>query len=99
MRIGGVSSKDNTADILTKPLQPELHTRHIAPLFPNRDNNTLTQPLNPQASPEAHVQTTQDLHNMVTHIHYDNPPPLPPTSRQAHHNPALLRDVIITVVI
>ncbi len=32
MRIGGVSSANNTADILTKTLQPPLHTKHCAPL-------------------------------------------------------------------
>jgi hypothetical protein len=32
MRIGGVSSKDNTSDILTKSLQPPIHAKHCAPL-------------------------------------------------------------------
>ncbi len=32
MRIGGVSSKDNTADILTKTLQPPQHTKHCTHL-------------------------------------------------------------------
>jgi hypothetical protein len=32
MRIGGVSSKDNTADILTKTLQPPQHAKHCKPL-------------------------------------------------------------------
>ncbi len=32
MRIGGVSSANNTADILTKTLQPPLHAKHCAPL-------------------------------------------------------------------
>ena len=36
MRIGGVKSRDNTSDILTKSLQPDLHIRHTQPLFPNR---------------------------------------------------------------
>jgi hypothetical protein len=36
MRIGGVSSKHNTADILTKFLQPDLHTIHTSSLFPDR---------------------------------------------------------------
>ncbi len=36
MRIGGVSSKVNTADILTKSLQPDLHTTHTSSLFPDR---------------------------------------------------------------
>jgi hypothetical protein len=36
MRIGGVSSKNNTADILTKALQPDLHTRHTSFLLPKR---------------------------------------------------------------
>jgi hypothetical protein len=36
MRIGGVSSKHNTADILTKSLQPDLHTIHTSSLFPDR---------------------------------------------------------------
>ncbi len=32
MRIGGVSSANNTADILTKNLQPPIHAKHCAPL-------------------------------------------------------------------
>jgi hypothetical protein len=32
MRIGGVSSINNTADILTKTLQPPLHAKHCTPL-------------------------------------------------------------------
>jgi hypothetical protein len=32
MRIGGVSSANNTADILTKTLQPPIHAKHCAPL-------------------------------------------------------------------
>ena len=36
MRIGGVKSRDNTSDILTKSLQPDLHLIHTRPLFPNR---------------------------------------------------------------
>jgi hypothetical protein len=32
MRIGGVSSANNTSDILTKTLQPPIHAKHCAPL-------------------------------------------------------------------
>jgi hypothetical protein len=50
MRIGGVSSANNTADILTKNLQPPLHAKHCAPLHI----------LNPTIA--AHNNT---LHNMA----------------------------------
>ena len=57
MRIGGVKSKDNTSDILTKSLQPDLHLIHTRPLFPNRA--TLTH---------AASSETISIINAVTHI-------------------------------
>ena len=55
MRIGGVSSKENTADILTKALQPDLHTTHTSHLFPDRTT--------PTAQPKSNAQTPSDVHN------------------------------------
>ncbi len=52
MRIGGVKSKDNTADILTKFLQPDLHREHTRYLFPNG------LPLTPSLHPHSHVGHT-----------------------------------------
>ena len=49
MRIGGIKSKDNTSDILTKFLQPDLYREHTRYLFPQgllhtprSNNNTHT---------------------------------------------------------
>jgi hypothetical protein len=45
MRIGGVSSANDTADILTKTLQPPIHAKHCAPLHilnPTIQNTTPT---------------------------------------------------------
>ena len=94
MRIGGVSSKENTADILTKALQPDLHTKHTSPLFPDRITPTVQPNSDAHTSSDAHNTPdenkahTTHLHNMVTHIHYDPPPPPTITRRQAHINPA-----------
>jgi hypothetical protein len=50
MRIGGVGSQDNTADILTKYLQPPLHQRHTQKLniagTPTLKNITVSVSLN-----------------------------------------------------
>jgi hypothetical protein len=59
MRIGGASSTNNTADILTKNLQPPLHAKHCAPLHI----------LSPTIT--AHNIT---LHNMATFAKKKNPP-------------------------
>ncbi len=77
MRIGGVSSKDNTSDILTKFLQPELHHTHTNPLFPPRPTPTPRPRSMPEITPKevtnpTTTTTTKDttnthLHNMVTH--------------------------------
>jgi hypothetical protein len=53
MRIGGVSSTNNTSDILTKTLQPPLHAKHCAPLH---ILNTTVQP---------HITI---LHNMLVSV-------------------------------
>ena len=98
MRIGGVSSKDNTADILTKALQPDLHTTHTSHLFPDRASPT-TQPKS-DAHTSSDVNNTNDentphtthLQNMVTHAHYDPlPPPTTIIHRQANNNPAMTK--------
>ncbi len=45
MRIGGVSSANNTSDILTKTLQPPIHAKHCAPLhILNPANSTKHHP-------------------------------------------------------
>jgi hypothetical protein len=59
MRIGGVSSANNTADILTKNLQPPLHAKHCASLHI----------LNPTIT--AHNNT---LHNMAVFATKTEPP-------------------------
>jgi hypothetical protein len=56
IRIGGVSSANNTADILTKNLQPPTHANHCAHLHI----------LRPQVT--AHTIT---LHNMPLFAHKD----------------------------
>jgi hypothetical protein len=105
MRIGGVSSKDNTSDILTKSLQPDLHTQHTSSLFPDRPRKEKTQENSP-APPTIY-------HNMVTHAHYHNHLPITPPhtniasvfNHEAHlmrvthlkkshrHNPQVQRDM------
>ena len=80
MRIGGVSSKDNTSDILTKFLQPDLHHTHTNPLFPPRPKPTSRPRSTPEITPteiteaphQPTVNTTKattntHLRNMVTH--------------------------------
>jgi hypothetical protein len=82
MRIGGISSKDNTADILTKALQPDLHTTHTSHLFPDRVNTTVNPTTKSDAHTSSDVHNTHDenttpithLQNMVTHAYYDNLP-------------------------
>jgi hypothetical protein len=91
MRIGEVSSKDNTADILTKSLHPDLHTRHTTSLFPDRGdlmpgkqgNGSEQQESSSKPHPTAHQHQ-----NMVT---YTTPshPRLQLTQEDVHHNPTL----------
>jgi hypothetical protein len=93
MRIGGVSSKDNTSDILTKYLQPDLHTKHTTSLlFPDRQGNTHTQQDSNVEQQESSFKThlthptsiTHQHHNMVTYIHIPRDDPRDnPTLRQA----------------
>jgi hypothetical protein len=69
MRIGGVSSKDNTSDILTKSLQPDLHTRHTTSLFPDRQSQTQHQQEQKADKQESSSETSPTHHNMVTYTH------------------------------
>ncbi len=64
MRIGGVSSKENTSDILTKFLQPDLHHIHTNQLFSPRPPPPPRQ-LPPSVTPEH--TNNMHLRNMVTH--------------------------------
>ncbi len=41
MRIGGVSTQDNTSDILTKYLQPPLHQKHTRELDITQDTRII----------------------------------------------------------
>jgi hypothetical protein len=85
MRIGGVSSKDNTSDILTKSLQPNLHTRHTTSLFPDRQHKTHTQQESKAEQQESISETHPKHHNMVTYIHIPHDDPRDNTTlRQAH---------------
>ena len=78
MRIGGVSSKDNTSDILTKFLQPELHHTHTNPLFPPRPTpaprpRSIPEITPTEVTPSTIINKTKDttithLRNMVTHV-------------------------------
>jgi hypothetical protein len=84
MRIEGVSSKDNTSDILTKFLQPDLHHIHTNQLHPprpvpipyNRQTPpTLIPPVDPNTS-SSHDDTKPSkqthLHNLVTRLSHLN---------------------------
>jgi hypothetical protein len=79
-----VSSKDNTSDILTKSLQPDLHTKHTPSIFPDRPRKEATQENRKEATQANRTETTQAnspatptiYHNMVTHANYHNPPPI-----------------------
>jgi hypothetical protein len=88
MRIGGVSSKNNTADILTKSLQPDLHTRHTTSLFPDRGNftpgkqGTGSEPQ--ERSSEPHP-TAHQHKNMVTYTRKSHPR-IQLTQDNAHNN-------------
>ncbi len=42
MRIGGVATHDNTSDILTKNLQPPIHTKHTRELHITHERPTLS---------------------------------------------------------
>jgi hypothetical protein len=53
MRIGGVSSKDNTSDILTKFLQPDL--RHIHTNQLHSLTKTRTNPLQQTSTTSSHT--------------------------------------------
>ena len=64
MRIGGISSKENTSDILTKFLQPDLHHIHTNQLFSPRPPPPPRQ-LPPSVTPEH--TNNMHLRNMVTH--------------------------------
>ncbi len=96
MRIGGVSSKQNTADILTNALQPDLHTTHTSHLFPDRTTPTAQPKSNAQTSSDVHnthdetTTHTTHLHNMVTHLHYDKPTSST-THRPAYNNPTMTK--------
>jgi hypothetical protein len=72
MRIGGIKSKDNTADILTKFLQPDLHREHTRYLFP------LGLPLTPR------VHTTE--HATHDSVEQDSTPETHSTNRLNHHH-------------
>jgi hypothetical protein len=54
MRIGGVSSKDNTSDILTKVRQPDLH----------HNTNTYTNPLFPRSTTTYTDNATNKQHHI-----------------------------------
>jgi hypothetical protein len=56
MRIGGISSADNTADILTKSLQPPTHANHCAHLHI----------LRPKVM--AHTTTLYNMHLVATNV-------------------------------
>jgi hypothetical protein len=69
MRIGGIKSKDNTADILTKFLQPDLHREHTRylfpiglPLTPRMHTNNLQQQQRTQPTTTLHQQHQQQTH-------------------------------------
>ena len=91
MRIGGVSSKDNTSDILTKFLQPELHHTHTTPLFPPRPTpaprpRSIPEITPTEVTPSTIINKTKDttithLRNMVTHVR----------SSRAHRSPSIHR--------
>ncbi len=65
MRIGRVSSANNTADILTKTLQPPLHAKHCAPLHilnPTLTAHTITlNNKNEEQKDNANVTETTDF--------------------------------------
>ncbi len=100
MRIGGVSSKDNTNDILTKFLQPELHHIHTNQLYPprpmpipyNRQTSpTLTPPvdLNTSSSHDDKKDTERQLPllNLVTrlsHLNLNGRLPVMPKINKSH---------------
>jgi hypothetical protein len=78
MRIGGIKSKDNTSDILTKFLLHREHTRYLfpqgLPLTPRSNNNTHTiRNLEEEAStPETHA-TTKLTHHRINVTHFQCP--------------------------
>ncbi len=71
MRIGGIKSKNNTADILTKFLHPDLHREHTRYLFPQG------LPLTPCMNTNVHA--TGDLATQ------DSPPEASSTNTLTHH--------------
>jgi hypothetical protein len=89
MRTGGVSSKDNTADILTKYLQPELHTKHTTSLFPDRRDLMPGQQghgSEPQESSSEPIlsHTITKTRSLPSHIH-THVSPSPTHNHMAHH--------------
>jgi hypothetical protein len=78
MRIVGVSSKDNTSDILTKSLQPPIHAKHCSHLHilaPTVTQNATfitkkTTPHNkkPQQEPKHIIRNTDDPYHIHTHV-------------------------------
>jgi hypothetical protein len=61
MRIGGVDTLDNTADLLTKYLQPPLHLRHTSQLHLNLTNSV------------TNTHTLLTMHATHTHAHAKYP--------------------------
>jgi hypothetical protein len=77
MRIGGIKSKHNTSDILTKFLQPDLHREHTIYLFPqglpitpriNNNAHTIRNSEEQASTPETHATTKLTYHRInITH--------------------------------
>ena len=96
--LGGVSSKDNTSDILTKFLQADLHHIHTNQLHPTRPvpipynrqtPPTLTPPVDTNTS-SSHDDPTPShrthLHNLVTRLsHLNLNGRLPGNVKDTHH--------------
>jgi hypothetical protein len=80
MRIGGVSSQNNTADILTKILQPPLHAKHCAPLHILQTTTNIVHTNNAIfITPRTHMQKRPK-----THIPWRNAPDRHTTGQHAH---------------
>ena len=88
MRIGGVDTKDNTADLLTKYLQPPLHSTHTRQLHINQPhsitnthtcislNATRAQLTNTE---KQRHQTSQPTHHRQVYPQLSNPNVSSPT--------------------
>jgi hypothetical protein len=61
MRIGGVSSTDNTSDILTKNLQPNIHHKHCTPLHISQHQKTKEKRETTSITNNA-LQLTSNIH-------------------------------------